>query len=396
MAATRGPDGSYYDLISIPCVSTGSYILLQEMPVNELTSKERIDRILHRQPTDRVGVSESFWGDTKRAWVDQGHVRQEEDLAEHFGHDLRAPGWFNMVANLDHGERIVEETAETKLIRNGNGSLLRWWKNKSGTPEHVDFLVKDRASWEQHVRPDLTDPATIRRRIDFKSYREVRHHCQEDNLFFVWAGLNVFELMHPMCGHENMLVGMALDPDWVKDMCRVYSELTLNLQEILFAEEGLPDGMYYYEDMGFKGRPFMSPAMYKDIVWPAHQRTFGFARQRKLPVIVHSCGYVEPLVDGLIEAGMNCLQAMEVKAGMDLVHLKQRFGDRIALFGGMDIRTLETNNLARVKAELDAKLPAAMAGGGYILHTDHSVSSRVEYATYKFFLEYGLKLGQYC
>jgi uroporphyrinogen decarboxylase len=363
--------------------------------MNELTAKERIHRILHLQPPDRVGVSESFWPDTQAAWVRQGHVRAEEDLADHFGHDIRTSGWFNMVANLDHVDQVVEETEETKLVRSGNGSLLRWWKNKSGTPEHVDFLVKDRSSWEQHVRPFLIDPATLRRRIDFKSYRDVRQYCQRHNLFFVWAGLNVFELMHPMCGHENMLMGMALDPDWVKDMCAVYAELTLNLQEMLFAEEGLPDGMFYYEDMGFKGKPFMSPAMYKEILFPAHKRTFDFARQRKLPVIVHSCGYVEPLVEGLIEAGMNCLQAMEVKAGMDLVHLKQRFGGRIALFGGMDIRALETNNLTRVKAELDAKLPAAMAEGGYILHTDHSVSPRIEYATYKFFLEYGLKVGTY-
>ena len=147
--------------------------------------------------------------------------------------------------------------------------------------------------------------------------------------------------------------------------------------------------------MGFKGKPFMSPAMYKEIVWPAHKKTFDFAHSKGLPVILHSCGYVEPLVPGLIEAGMDCLQAMEVKAGMDLVKLKRAFGDRIALFGGMDIRALETNDPAQVEAELAAKLPAAMAGGGYILHTDHSVSTRVEYETYKFFLNRGREMGTY-
>jgi uroporphyrinogen decarboxylase len=130
-------------------------------------------------------------------------------------------------------------------------------------------------------------------------------------------------------------------------------------------------------------------------VWPAHKRTFDFCHARGLPIIVHSCGYVEPLVPGLIEAGMDCLQAMEAKAGMDLVRLKKTFGDRIAFCGGMDIRTLETNDKKVVEAELKKKLPAAMKGSGYILHTDHSVSPRVEYATYRYFLDRGRKMGTY-
>jgi uroporphyrinogen decarboxylase len=114
-----------------------------------------------------------------------------------------------------------------------------------------------------------------------------------------------------------------------------------------------------------------------------------------MPVIVHSCGYVEPLVPGLIEAGMDCLEALEVKAGMDLVHLKQRFGDHISLFGGVDVRTLIANDRDAVQAELDAKLPAAIAASGYILHSDHSIPSEVDYETYDFFRTRALEMGTY-
>ena len=139
----------------------------------------------------------------------------------------------------------------------------------------------------------------------------------------------------------------------------------------------------------------MSPDAYREIMLPGHKLLFDFAHARGLKVIVHSCGYVEPLVPGLIEAGMDCLQVIEVKAGMDLLKLKKDFGDRIAFCGGMDIRTLETNDRSVVQAELDAKLPGAMAGSGYILHTDHSVSSRVEYETYKFFVDRAMAMGAY-
>jgi uroporphyrinogen decarboxylase len=235
--------------------------------------------------------------------------------------------------------------------------------------------------------------ANDRRRIHFDLYRQVRQKCIDKDLFFCWGGVNVFECMHPVCGHEYMLMGMALDPDWVKDMCSVYADLTIRLMEILFAEAGLPDAAWFFEDMGFKEKPFMSPAMYKDIVWPAHQKTFDYCHGRGLKVLVHSCGFVEPLVPGLVEAGMDCLQAMEVKAGMDLVRIKRNFGDRLCLMGGLDVRTMVANDRAAIEAELRKKLPAACAGGGYCLHSDHSIPDQVEYETYKFFLRRGLEIG---
>jgi uroporphyrinogen decarboxylase len=259
----------------------------------------------------------------------------------------------------------------------------------------VDFLVKDRAGWNQHIRPYLTDQSLDRRRVNFEAYRDARARCQRDSLFFFWSGTSVFEQMHPICGHEHMLMGMALDPDWVVDMCTVLTDLQLRLLETLFAQEGRPDGFWVYEDMGFREHPFMSPARYRSIVWPSHRRLFGCAHGIGCPVVVHSCGYVEPLVADLVEAGMDCLQAIEVKAGMDLVRLKRRFGDRLSFCGGLDIRPMVANDRQGIQAELDRKLPAAMAGSGYILHSDHSVPSEVQYETYRFFHDRGLEMGTY-
>jgi len=165
--------------------------------------------------------------------------------------------------------------------------------------------------------------------------------------------------------------------------------------EILFAEAGKPDGIWFYEDMGFKERPFMSPAMYREIVQPGHKKTFDFAHSHSLPVIVHSCGYVEPLISGLIEAGMDCLQVVEIKAGMDLLKIKKEYGKKIALCGGMDARNLVENNIEAIKKELHAKIPAVMTGSGYILHSDHSIPDQCEYETYRFFVDEGLSLGGY-
>lgn len=360
--------------------------------MTELTGLERIGRILRREPVDRIGLFEHFWGDTQKKWTSQGHLREGEDLATHFGFDMSLCWPFNMMADLDFVPEVLEETEETIVTRDGNGAVFRRHKLHDTTPEHIDFMVKERAAWEEKIKPLLTPE---RRRINFDAYRNAKEAAAEARRFFCWSGPNVFELIHPVCGHEYMLMGMALDPDWVRDMVNTYAELNIALMEILFEEAGKPDGIWYYEDMGFKQRPFMSPQMYREIVQPGHKKTFDHAHSLGLPVILHSCGYVEPLVPGLIEAGMDCLQVIEVKAGMDPLRIKGEFGDRIVLFGGMDARNLVANNRDAIRDELQAKVPTLKQDSGYILHSDHSIPDTCDYETYRFFVDEGLRLGTY-
>ncbi len=358
-----------------------------------MTSIERFQNALDRKPVDHIPVVISPWGATVERWRKEGHLRPDEDVAEHFGVDMRSGGWLNSVVDLDWTPVVIEETEETILQLDGNGAKLRRHKLHDSTPEHIDFTIKDRATWEEHAKPRLVK--FDRRRIPFEGYRNARAFAAEHQRFYCWAGVAPFEQMHPLCGHEYMLMGMALDPDWVKDMVNTYADLTIRHLEVLFAEEGKPDGMFFYEDMGFKNRPFMSPAMYEEIMLPGHKRLFDFSHSLGCKVIVHSCGFVEPLVPGLIQAGMDCLQAMEVKAGMDLPRLFRNFGDRIAFFGGIDARVLISNDRARIDAEMDAKiLPVIRNGGGYILHSDHSEPPEVDYETMRYFVERGREMSR--
>lgn len=358
-----------------------------------MTSIERMTRTLERKPVDTTPVAVSPWWPTIVRWREEGHIGPEEDIAEHFGQDLRSGGWLNSTVDLEFQAVTVEEDEETILQLDGNGATLRRHKLHDSTPEHVDFRVKERKAWEEFARPRLTE--FDRRRIPFEGYRDAKRYAAEKQRFFCWGGVAPFEQMHPLTGHESFLMGMADDPEWVLDMVNVFTDLTITHLEQLFAEEGAPDGFFFYEDMGFKERPFMSPAMYAEIMLPGHKRLFDYAHSLGCKVIVHSCGYVEPLVPGLIEAGMDCLQAMEVKAGMDLPTLFRRFGDRIAFYGGVDVRCLISNDLAALDAEMDKKvLPVVQGGGGYVLHSDHSEPPQIDYATMRHFVDRGRTLGK--
>lgn len=356
-----------------------------------MTHKERFLNALNRKPVDRLPFGDGLWGETARKYIDEGKLKEGEDHVSHFDMSWRSAGWLNSTADLEFGEKVIEETEETKLVLNGNGATLRWWKHKAGTPEHVDFVVKDREGWEKHIKHHFA--AMDRRRIPFEWYRNVRKQAAEEQRAFLWAGVAPFEQMHPVCGHEYMLMGMALDPDWIKDMVLTYAEMTIQLLDVLFKEEGKPDAMWFYEDMGFKEKPFMSPAMYEDIVMPGHKRLFDYSHSLGLKVVVHSCGFVEPLVPGLIRAGMDCLQAMEVKAGMNILHLAKKFGDRIAFCGGYDIRTIASNDLRLIDEELNRVVrPVVDMGCGYILHSDHSIPPDVEHDTLVHFFQNGSRI----
>lgn len=357
-----------------------------------MTGKERMTHILHHEKADRIGLYEHFWGDTNKGWKEKGWIPENAELEALFPFDMRELWAFNYTADLDFKPKILSETHDTYTALDGNGAILKRHKFHDTTPEHIGFTVQDREGWDR-IKDKLVNIDL--RRINFEGYRQAREKAAREERFFVWSGINVFECMHPVCGHEYLLMGMLDDPDWILDMADTYATLTLKLQEILFEKEGWPDGIWYYEDMGYKGSPFMSPRHYRELIQPSHAKTIGWAHAHNLPVIMHSCGFVEPLLGDMIDAGIDCLQVIEVKAGMDPLRIQKNYGDKIALMGGIDVRALYSNDRAVIDRELESKIPILKEGGNFTLHSDHSIPCTVDYDTYRYFIEKGFELGRY-
>jgi len=356
-----------------------------------MTGKERITRILNHQPVDRIAVFEKLWGETHTRWIQEGHLAANESVADHFSYDMDEAWEFNLQLDMDFKPEIICEDEDTVTTKDQNYATLRRHKNRSGTPEHIAYDIIDKESWDQvkHLlKPD-------RRRINYEYYREIRNRCIEKDRFLALGCISVFECMSRLCGHENLLVGMALEPEWIAEMTEIYSDLLNELLKMLFAEEGLPDGIWIYEDLGFKERPFMSPEMYRELIMPGHKKVVDFAHSLGLPIFMHSCGFIEPLLPDIVDLGIDCLTAMEIKAGMDLNRIYRNYGDRIAFMGGLDVRTLSSNDRSLIDRELTNKIPEVMQNNGYILCSDHSIPHNVDYETYRYFIRKGLELGTY-
>ncbi len=351
-----------------------------------MTGYERIENVFSGRSVDRIPAGEDFWGETIKKWRDEGHLAEDESPVEHFALDMDRSGMINRYVLPDFKPVLVEETDDTRLVTDGNGATLRHHKFKNGAPEHVDFRVKDLAAWESFAKPGLVK--VDERRIPFEKYRAAKSRAAERKIYFANDSLGPFELMHNLCGHEALLMNAALDPDWIKDMVITYAEFNIKHWQLLFEKEGLPTGTWIAEDLGYKFKPFMSPAMFEEIFLPGYVRMFDFLHGKGLKIMMHSCGYIEPLLPMLIEAGLDCLEAMEFKAGMDIRKLFDRFGDTIAYCGNIDVRVIETNERSLIQKELHEKvLPIVQNGGRYILHSDHSISPKVEYDTFRAYLD---------
>ena len=357
-----------------------------------MTGYERVRNTLEHKPVDQVACHDVMWDETLTRWRAEGQIGKDDDHTLLLAMDLTAGGSINSVADLDFKSQVVEETEDTILRLDGNGAMLRQHKQHNSCPEHVGFAVQDRASWEERIKPHLVN--LDRRRIPFEDYRKARQKAAELQKYYGWWGVAPFEQMHPVCGHENLLAGFALDPDWARDMVMTYARFTLMHLEVMFAEVGKPDGMFFGEDMGFKEKPFMSPAMYREIMFPGHKLLFDWSHAHGLKVAVHSCGFVEPLAPAMVEAGMDCLQAMEVKAGMDIRHFMPAYTDRLAFWGNIDARALIANDRAWIDAELESKVrPLLEAGGAYILQSDHTIPPQVNFETMRYFFGRGRELS---
>ena len=86
------------------------------------------------------------------------------------------------------------------------------------------------------------------------------------------------------------------------------------------------DGLYLGDDITFITGPFFSPAMYRELVMPSARKICDYVHDNGGHVYFHSDGNNWQLIPLLIEAGIDMLDPLEVKAGMDLRELKDAFG----------------------------------------------------------------------
>jgi len=353
-------------------------------------SKEVIDALLRGGNAERVGLFDYLWPDTLRRWVKEGYPTDLEgapvDPVDHFEFDLcGVGGWFDLMP-LRGVSELVEETDEWAVRRNGAGAALKYWKHKSGTPEHIDFRMTSREVWERDYRHHLL--GVDKDRVNTQENAERLAKREEDGLWTFYGHLFIWENMRQSMGDVCMYESLVLDPEWIHDYNRVYTDFFTAHYRLLFEEAGKPDGIWVYEDLGYSKGLFCSPDILGQLIFPYFAELVDFFHSYDLPVVLHTCGGVEQALPLIVEAGFDALNPMERKAGNDPLKYAEEYGDKLAFIGGLDARVLESGDRELIEREVVALVEGMKSRNArYVFGSDHSISPNVAYADFAYAVE---------
>jgi uroporphyrinogen decarboxylase len=339
------------------------------------------------EEADRVPIIDSPWHATIERWHREG-MPEGMSFVDYFGLDHVAG------ISVDNSPRyewkVLAETAEYRVYTTRWGATQRDWKHAASTPEFLDFTIVDPDTWAE-AKKRMTP---TRDRVNWDHLKEHYPRWREKGHWIeagLWFG---FDVTHAwMVGTERILVALVEKPEWCMDMFSHMLELDLALLDMVWDAGYTFDAVYWPDDMGYKYNQFFSLATYRDLLKPFHKRAIDWAHAKGARAHLHSCGNVNPFLPELVGLGLDALNPLEVKAGMDPLQVKRTYGKKLVLHGGVNA-VLWTDPEA-IKAEMERVVPVLKEGGGYIFSSDHSVPSSVSLEDFRQITTLAKKLGSY-
>ncbi len=369
-----------------------------------LAKLERMTKTLRHEEADRVPVSDFFWGSFLERWRRELGLGADTDIYRYYDLD-----WVVTTPNMDPHIKpfeVLEETADHVVVRTGFESSIR----KNFADPMPSFLAFDTDTPGKMATFRFDDPWDERR---FSSAGDNQIAGIGDGFarnsppwvetvaswhadFPVYGSVcEAMEMLWRIVGSENALLWMGLYPDEVAAFVERIGAFALELARAqIKAAGGMLDGMVIWGDVAYRRDLLFSPAYWRAHFKPVVKAIVDESHAHGLPVIYHGCGNVNRILEDFIEIGVDSVDPLEAKAGLDAVDLRRRFGHRLGLCGNMDVVTWANGTEDELRRAVLTKLNAAK-GGGYIFMSDHSVPSNIPGRSYDYVVNLVRERGRY-
>jgi len=355
--------------------------------MTQLTTRQRFARMFEHRPADRVPILDHPWPTTLQRWRREG-LPAGVGWAEYL--DLDRVCYIHADTSPRFQAQVLEDTPQYKISTTPWGVTLKNWKHIASTPEFIDFVIKDRESWRQ-AKARMTPLAD---RVDWDALRKNYQSGQASGAWVIGAFWFGFDVTHSWTvGTERLLVALVEDPDWCVDMWNHELDMCIAQFEMVLQKGYRLDAILWPDDLGYKGHTFMSVQMYRDLLKPVHKRAIDWAHSKGIKACLHSCGDIRTMIPEFVDIGLDCLNPLEVKAGVDALEVKARFGRDLVLHGGMN--AVLWQDAEAMAAEIRAKLPVLKQDGGYVWATDHSIPDVVSLEDFRRIVEIVKDVGRY-
>lgn len=345
------------------------------MTKEEISATERVMLALRREEPDRVPHFEWLVNPKVRAALAPG-CKTHNEFAERMGHDAILVG--------PHYEK--QRVGPDRWLSEW-GFTFEYGLEEHGVEIEALSPIKSIADFKAYSPPD---PMAPERMVEvewavknYKGKKAIGVHLND-----------VFSLPRYLMGMTNLLLNVALDPELVVALVEMSADVNLKLAERVAALGA--DFVHTGDDYAGNLGPLMSPTHFRQLFYPSLCRVMGGFKELGLPVIKHSDGNLWPILDMIVDSGIDCLDPIDPQAGMSLAEVKRAYGHLIALKGNVDcVQLLSHGTPEQVVAATKDALRAGAPGGGFILSSSNSIHSGVKPENYKAMMETLREFGRY-
>ncbi|RMG87681.1 MAG: hypothetical protein D6708_12530 [Candidatus Dadabacteria bacterium] len=160
-------------------------------------------------------------------------------------------------------------------------------------------------------------------------------------------------------GAENLILDAMRRPDYVRDLL----ELTLQVA-VAAAEVARQCGVGVSYSEAAASCSLISPKIYRDLIQPVHRRLTQTLREKKIPVTLHICGFIDPIMEDVVDTG---IVALSIDSASSLERMVDVNRGRVVIIGNVPVTTFEQGSPADIEAEVRRCVDTAAPAGGFIL-----------------------------
>lgn len=282
--------------------------------------------------------------------------------------------------------KIIEDTPAYTLKIDGYGRKTKLIKSTASIPLPLEYPVKDFDDWLKikHWYEFSESRINAERLEDAKKLRQNGH-------LIVQRIPGGFDEPRQLLGEEGLCLAFYEQPELIFDMLSTITQTSLRvLERILDAVQ--IDCLFVHEDMAGKSGPLAGPAQIVEFIKPYYRAVWGEVSRRGCRLFSQdSDGNMNPVMDAILDCGINSFHPCEPAAGMDIVEMRKKYGARVSLKGGIDKHVLKgsKNDILR---ELEYKMCKETLRGGVAFGLDHRIPNGVPIENYRFYAEKGREI----
>jgi uroporphyrinogen decarboxylase len=366
-----------------------------------MNDRERFSGIMHYRPVDRCPIRDfGFWEETLLVWKQYGLPQSVRGGTSAYGEPRSVRGtistddFFGMDrVQLCGGivdlcpffeEEVLEDKGDTEVVRNRDEVIVERGKIMGAIPRHLDHLLKDRQSWEEHYKPRMRpdDPKRITSEGVWGRWLEKWTSPERDYPLSIYSG-SLYGRQRDWFGLQRISEIIYDDPGLFEEIVETWADVALAVIEKVCGEFGVrPESANLWEDMCYSGGPLLSPRTFEQVLVPRYRRIVDALHKYDIDVIYVDCdGKIDKLLPLWLDAGVNCMFPVEVGTwGADPVEYRKQYGKDLLIMGGFDKRIL-----ARSKRDITEeveRLAPTVEEGGFIPFCDHLVPPDVPLSNY--------------